>query len=442
MYVLYSLALSLTFALLLPYFLYQAIRFGKYKESFRERLGRLPEQVHGDGSPTLWIHAVSVGEFIAALPLIEGLKRRFPDHAMVVSTTTVTGQQLARERLATDGSQPRVFYFPFDWAFAVRRALKHVKPTAVIILETELWPNFLRECRQEAVPTVIANGRISPGSHRRYLSVRRLISTVLGDVCLMLMQSKGDSERALSLGARSERVKVCGNLKYDVLEPAIEGQFFVDPHAALAAALDRQLNLSATRRLVVAGSTAAGEEQILIEALKQLRSDPRLSDTRCVIAPRRPERFDEVAAQLADSGLSFARRSQRSAAAINADVVLLDTIGELAAIYRFATVVFVGGSLAPRGGHNVIEPAVYARPIIVGPHTENFRQIVEDFKSAEALVQVSDPADLAHQLARLLSDHCEAEAMGNRARGLLIASRGATECAVSAIESLIRRSDQ
>jgi 3-deoxy-D-manno-octulosonic-acid transferase len=252
------------------------------------------------------------------------------------------------------------------------------------------------------------------------------------------MQSKSDSERALSLGARPERVKTCGNLKYDVLEPAIciPGQSRSDPHAALAESLDRQLNLSGTAHLLVAGSTVAGEEEIVIRALKQLRGNPMLGDTRCVIAPRRPERFDEVAALLAESGLSFTRRSQRSEDATTAEVILLDTIGELAAIYRYATVVFVGGSLAPRGGHNVIEPAVYAKPIVVGPHTENFRQIVHDFKSAGALVQVGGAVELERVMTRLLFDRDEAAAMGHRARELLTANRGATDCIASEIASL------
>lgn len=445
MYFLYSLVFSLTFALLLPYFLYQAIRFGKYKGGLGERLGRLPARVRGDGSPTLWVHTVSVGEFVAAQPLIEALKERFPEHRTVVSTTTMTGQHLARARLSAGNSRTRVFYFPFDWAFTVRRALNHVRPTAVIILETELWPNFLRECRRLGVPTVIANGRISPRSLRGYKLVRGFTARVLADVSLMLMQTNEDRARASSLGARSERLKVCGNLKYDVIEPAgVNGVSRDDLHAAVAEELDRVFDLGSARHLIVAGSTAAGEEEVIVRALTLLREDPLLADTRCVIAPRHPERFDEVAALLANSGFSFARRSTRAGERVappaRPDVVLLDTIGELAAIYRFASVVFVGGSLAPRGGHNVIEPAVYAKPIIVGPHTENFRQVVEDFKRAEGLVQIGGPAELPGQLARLLLNKGEAEALGRRARGLLAANQGATHCVISALESLIRSS--
>lgn len=441
MYFLYSLALSLTFVFLLPYFLYQAIRFGKYKGSFVERCGRLPAHVRGDGSPSLWVHTVSVGEFVAAQPLIEALTTAFPDHRTVVSTTTVTAQHLARERLSAVNPQPPVFYFPFDWSFAVRRALNQVRPAAVIILETELWPNFLRECRRQGVLTVIANGRISLRSLRGYRVVQRFIARVLADLSLMLMQSNDDRSRALSLGARSEQLIVCGNLKYDVIEPPGEGCVSRDgSQPSVAEELDRLFDLASARHLIVAGSTASGEEGIIVRALTRLRGDPRLGDTRCVIAPRRPERFDEVAALLATSGFSFARRSASNSEPSNADVVLLDTIGELAAMYRFASVVFIGGSLVPRGGHNVIEPAVYARPIIVGPHTENFSQVVQDFKRADALVQVNSPDDLMRQLTRLLSNRDEAEALGRRARGLLVANQGATRRVVSAIESLMQRS--
>ncbi|HXG64058.1 MAG TPA: 3-deoxy-D-manno-octulosonic acid transferase [Blastocatellia bacterium] len=425
MYLLYSLLLTLLFLALLPYFIYQSIRHGKYASNFTQRMGRLPSSVHGDGRPTIWAHAVSVGEFNAARPLLETLRRTLPGYRIVVSTTTITGQRLARA--ARPGLLDAVFYFPFDWAFAVRRALTEVSPAAVVILETELWPNFLRECRRRGVPTIIVNGRISPRSFARYRRVRRFIGRVLNDANLLVMQSAGDAERARSLGADPARVRVCGNLKYDVAAATVD----------LQSGIDEQFALSASPHLIVAGSTAPGEEEMLVQALREVRQVSALQDARLLIAPRRPERFDEVAALLERSGFQCARRSRGGGE--TADIILLDTIGELAEVYRYATVVFVGGSLVPRGGHNIIEPAAYAKPILVGPHTENFRQVIADFAGANAVTQVeaNGAGSLAHAMIALLSDPEMAREMGERARALLRNNQGATECAVAAIRELL-----
>jgi 3-deoxy-D-manno-octulosonic-acid transferase len=447
MYFLYSLALSLLFLALLPYFTYQAIRHGKYKGSFVERLGRLPDCVRGDGRSTVWVHAVSVGELNAAMPLIRAIRREYPGSRVLLSTTTRTGQELARRvsRDLVDGA----FYFPFDWRFAAARALDHVKPSAVVILETELWPNFLRECRRRGVVTIVANGRISPRSFARYLRVRSFISRVIQDLSLLTVQSEADRERALSLGARSDQVRVCGNLKYDVEARGPEQDSQGLPLNAGETGRD-EISLPS---LIVAGSTAPGEERILIAALGEVRRQVGLDQTRMVIAPRHPERFDEVARLIAQSGFRLARRSEAAnSRAVDggdlpeADVILLDTIGELAALYRFATVAFVGGSLVPRGGHNIIEPAVYAKPIVVGPHTENFRQTVTDFARADAVAQIATAGEgaaniLAREFIRLLSDRDLAQAMGARARDILLKNRGATECTIAAIKAILKTDD-
>jgi 3-deoxy-D-manno-octulosonic-acid transferase len=449
MYLLYSLALSLLFLALLPFFIYQAIRHGKYAGSFWQRMGRLPREVAGDGRKTVWVHTVSVGEFIAARPLIERLRRDFAGWRLVVSTTTATGQRLARAQPAS--LSDAVFYFPFDWRFASRRSLAQVNPQIVIILETELWPNFLRECRRRGVTTVLVNGRISPRSFSRYSKARRFISRVLGDLSLLVMQSEADAGRARLLGARDETVRVCGNLKYDVGAPGqtapisnLKSEDLDGPAPDTIREIDFQFALSSSSNLIVAGSTAQGEEEALLAALKQVRRAPGLEGTRMVIAPRHPERFDEVASLIAGSGFRSARRSEAAGEAgmlKSADVILLDTIGELAAIYRFASAVFIGGSLVPRGGHNIIEPAVYARPIMVGPHTDNFRQIIADFAREEALVQVSEGGEgaataLAREAIRLLSDRAAAQAMGARAREILMKNRGATDCVITAIKTV------
>jgi 3-deoxy-D-manno-octulosonic-acid transferase len=430
MHLLYSFALLALFLALLPYFIYQALKHGKYLDSFRQRLGRLPDGLRDD-RPTLWVHAVSVGEFNAARPLVASLRRQAPEYRVVVSTTTLTGQRLARAECgrSIDGS----FYFPFDLARVARRALDHIRPAAVVILETELWPNFLRECRKRNVLTVIANGRISPRSFRGYRRARPFITRVIQDVSLFVMQSEADAKRARALGAPPDRVRVCGNLKYDIAE--------ADGKRSEAGEIDSLFALSSSQRLIVAGSTAAGEEKILLDTLADVRSRTGLEDARLLIAPRHPERFDEVEALITQSGFEFVRRSRatdESQKTRAASVILLDTIGELASVYQFAAVVFVGGSLAPRGGHNVIEPAAYAKPIIVGPFTENFSRIISDFISRSALVQISeaearDPKALAREVIRLLTDRTYAEAMGARAREILLDNRGATRCTVAAI---------
>jgi 3-deoxy-D-manno-octulosonic-acid transferase len=439
MYFLYSLALSLLFVALLPYFIYQAIRHGKYAESFKERMGLLPDRVRGGDRQAIWVHAVSVGEFNAARPLIERLKREFPERRVVVSTTTITGQRLARAQ--AQGLFDGVFYFPFDWKFAVRRALDHVKPVAVIILETELWPNFLRECRRRQIAVMIVNGRISQRSFARYLKARSFIAKALEDASLLVMQSDEDAARALALGAHTGKVRVCGNLKYEVSDLKSEASNAIEE-------LDRRLALSSSNDIIVAGSTAPGEEVMLLDALREARKHKNLEGCRLIIAPRHPERFDEVAGLIAQSGFKLARRSEAASDDVRqtADVILLDSVGELAAIYRFAAVVFVGGSLVPRGGHNIIEPALYARPIIVGPHTENFRQIIADFASAEAVIQISAtragrPRLLAQEIIRLLSDAEYARALGARAQNILLKNRGAIDCTMTAINKALSGPD-
>lgn len=454
MYLFYSLIISLLFLALLPYFIYNALRHGKYSGSFGQRMGRLPDSIRGSARPTVWVHAVSVGEFNAARPLISRLAREMPGHRLVISTTTLTGQRLARAAF------DHVFFFPFDWGFAVRRALAHVRPEAVVILETELWPNFLRECKRRGVSTIIVNGRISPRSFARYRRVRPFISRVLSDVTLLLMQSDEDAERVRALGADERRVKVCGNLKYDIEVP---------PRAEPGPPESR-----GARRLIVAGSTAAGEESMIVEALRRVRSRPGLEDARLIIAPRHPERFDEVAGLLSGTPFRYVRRSELAGADLSGaggsggiesligsllssprgkpvpssapsdastDILLLDSIGELAEVYRYADVVFVGGSLVPRGGHNIIEPSAFARPVIVGPHTENFRGIVSDFRRADALVQLEEAgaASLSREIIRLLSDREMARSMGERARNILLENQGATARAVAGVREAMSR---
>jgi 3-deoxy-D-manno-octulosonic-acid transferase len=426
MRIVYSFFLAIAFILLLPVFAWQAIVKGKYLNNWRQRLGRLPGEWRNDSRPTILLHAVSVGEALSAAPLMRALRRRFPQHRLIVSTTTAAGQAAARERIAeADG----FCYFPFDWKFSVRRALDAIQPAVVVLMESELWLNFLDECRARKIPVVVANGRISDRSFSRSRRVGFFIRPLYALVTRFAMQSSEDAGRAVLLGAPPERVVSSGNLKYDLGEAGQSAR-----GEETAEALDRLLALSAAP-LIVAGSTHEGEERVVMQAFGELKKQPGLETARLLIAPRHPDRFEAVARLLAESGLRVARRS--NGAASDAEAILLDSIGELSAVYRFASVVFVGGSLMPIGGHNVLEAAVHARPIIVGPHMHNFREITAELLRREALVQLASANGLAPALFDILSRPQRARSLGENARRAVEDNRGATARTVSLIAELL-----
>jgi 3-deoxy-D-manno-octulosonic-acid transferase len=437
MYLLYSLLLGVGVLLLLPRFLFDAARHGKYAAGLGERAGMVPP-FDAEGRPIIWLHCVSVGETQAARPLVSSLLEQFPTHALVVSTTTQTGQRVAREAFGTRAAL--VFYFPFDWAWAVRRALRRINPAAVLVMETELWPRFLRECRRMDVPVAVVNGRLSEKSFRRYRKIRFFVRRMLADLSLALMQSEADATRILTLGLAHERVRVTGNVKFD-LEATGE--------SLLTAELRQRFGLaSGNRPLLLAASTHEPEEQLLLDAYGMTASPTEPSRPRLLIAPRHPERFAEVAGLLDKSGLAWARRSNPPRAEdARCDVILLDSIGELRAVYPLAELVFVGGSLAPVGGHNVLEPALSARCVVTGPHTFNFKQIVSSLLERHAVVQLpaQPPAEAAPALARifreLLADDTRRQAIGARAREVLEENRGATGLTIELLEPLLRAQD-
>jgi 3-deoxy-D-manno-octulosonic-acid transferase len=418
-----------------PVFAVRAVRHRKYLGSLRERLGGV--RFDPDGRRVLWIHAVSVGEVLAVEPLVGALTDARKDWRVGVSTTTATGQRLARERFP----KLDVIFFPLDLPRAVERSLDRIAPSAVCLAETEIWPNFLAGCRRRRVPVALVNGRLSDRSFRRYRLAGRVLSPVLDDVALFLMQSDADAERVVALGAKPERVHVEGNLKYDVDRDELETRL-----APRREAVEAALGLPTSDPLVVAGSTTSGEEALLAEALLLIRERPGMERTRLLVAPRHPERFDEAAHVLESAGLRVVRRSVPSPRSVaeSADALLLDSIGELAAVYAHADTVFVGGSLVPRGGHNIIEPALYARPIVVGPHTENFRQIVADFAAAGAVRQLPPDAANGHgaallavALGDLLAKPEAARAMGDRGSAVLEANRGATRRVLERLRTLL-----
>jgi len=342
-----------------------------------------------------WVHAVSVGEAIAAAPLVEGLRRLHPELPLVVTTVTSTGAQVVRERFAGLATHR---FFPLDFPSVARRAAAAINPAFLICMETELWPNTLRALASRGVPVMIANGRISDRSFRRYRLVRSFMSSVLADVRLFAMQSDEDARRIIALGAQPERVVVTGNIKVDASGP--------DPVGSVDL-WRRLLGLAPGQRVWVAGSTHQGEEALVLDAHRGALAE--FPDLVLVIAPRHPERTREVQALVERRGWPSVRRSELPAAVTTADVpvppvVILDTIGELAMLYAVADVVFVGGSLVPMGGHNVLEAAQRRRPVLTGPYTSNFREAVGLLESVGAALVARDASELSRELRRLLAD--------------------------------------
>ena len=422
MYLIYSALLAAAMLLTLPYWLLQRMRHGKYGAGLGERLGRIPRRlVAQPARPTIWIHAVSVGEVLAISGLATELIKRFSQHRVVISTTTDTGQKLARTRF----DEENVFYFPLDFAFAIRPYLRLLQPKLVVIAETEFWPNFLRLAHASGARIAVVNGRISDRSWPGYRRFRRLLTGVLQRVDLFLTQTAEDARRLVEIGAPPELVRATGNLKFDV--PASAAPPII---ASLRAAFQQ----AQTGPVIVCGSTVEGEEPLLLQAfINILASHPRAV---MVLAPRHPERFGEVAELLNQLGIRFWRRSLWGGDPILGGVLLIDTIGELAALYALADVACVGGSLVPRGGHNIIEPALHGVPIVVGNHTENFRDIVSLFQSRDA-VRVVGPAELPLVLMDLISNPAERAELGRRAAETIRAQMGATQRTMQALETLL-----
>jgi 3-deoxy-D-manno-octulosonic-acid transferase len=429
MYLLYSLATLVVFAVAMPYFLYHWIRHGKYAVNLKERLGLLPVSLNLDREPSIWIQAVSVGEALTARVIAAGLKEQYPRLQLFVSTTTITGQQVARQSFPmADG----VFYFPIDLAVIVRRVLDTVRPQLFVMMETEIWPNLLRECRARGIRTVLVNGRVSARSFPRYRLIRPLFRRVLALVDLFCVQGEETATRLAALGAPRDRITVTGSLKFDALRPQARG---TAPGRGDERVL-RYFGVAPGRSIVVAGSTMPGEPEIVLGAFERVRTLAR--NPLLILAPRRPEHFAEAEALSKQAGFRTERRSALTIdEEVRADVVVLDTIGELAQIYQVATAVFVGGSLVNIGGHNILEPAVFAKPIVFGPHMQNFAEITEAFLASRAAVQVRSARELEDVLIRLLADAAERERLGEAARALVEANRGARERSLEAIGALL-----
>jgi 3-deoxy-D-manno-octulosonic-acid transferase len=453
-YFVYSILMGLAALLTAPYWLIQGLRHGKYLLNLGERLGfsmpslgKLPTNRPG----AIWIHAVSVGEVLSGVPLAKRLKEAYPQRPLVVSTTTLTGNALAKERMPFADA---VIYFPFDWVFSVRRLLNAVKPALVLILETEIWPNFLRQARLRNIPVIFASGRISDRSFARYQNylglfgfyLRPFFAHSLRNPSAFLMQTAADADRIRALGAPAERVKVSGNLKYDMVLPDA---------TPLSAWLAEECNRHNRWPVIVAGSVVATEEPLTLIAFGVVQGDFR--NALLVLAPRKPERFGPAADFIEESHRKFLRRSEIPVAGPgitpkltaksngipdDVTVVLLDSIGELASLYPLADGAFVGGSLVEAGGHNILEPAAFGKVPVFGPSMENFAEIASRFVQAGAAIQVESPEDAGVEWIHLLKDPEKMKRMGEAAKQLVESSRGALDRVMTEVAKQLRGASQ
>jgi len=424
-YWVYSLLLGAALLASLPYWLFQMLRRGKYRVGFAERLGFVPSRIAAKPSanPAIWVHAVSVGEVLAVTGLVERLRRSFPGHRVVVTTTTDTGQALARKRFGEEN----VFYFPMDFGFAIRPYLRALRPELVVIAETEFWPNFLRLAQASGASIAVVNARISDRSRPNYRRFRALLRRELANIDIFLAQTDEDAARLASIGADSRRVQVSGNLKFD-MPPAVP--------IPIVERLRASLRENGAAPVLVCGSTVEGEEPLLLRAFENMLV--RHPNAAMILAPRHPERFDEVGILLQEMGIRYWRRSRWNGEPVIGGVFLVDSIGELSALYALADVAFVGGSLVPRGGHNIIEPAAHGVAILVGDHTENFRDIMALFQNRDA-VRVATAAEFPHTLMDLLANEAERDALGMRAAETMRSQAGATQRTIDALVALMAR---
>jgi 3-deoxy-D-manno-octulosonic-acid transferase len=420
-----------------PLVLWAAIRTGKYREGYAQKLlGRVPRRV--GNAPCVWIHAVSVGEVNLMATTIRRLREVHPDWQIVVSTTSRTGYELARQKY----SDLAVFYCPLDFSWAVRAAMRRIRPTLVVLAELELWPNLIMAAKAAGARVAIINGRLSDKSFPGYRRIRPLVARLLRLLDLVATQNQESADRFLALGAPAERVHVTGSLKYDGAQ--------TDRHNARTVALRQRAGIADDDSVFLAGSTQDPEERFALDIYRRLSVvHPRL---RLVLVPRHPERFDAVAQLLDASGLAWQRRSQlnrkRVAAQFTDDrrdpaerrtrpILLVDTVGELGAWWGTASIAFVGGSFGSRGGQNMIEPAAYGAAVSFGPNTWNFRDVVTALLAANAAVVVRDEAELDAFVRRCLSEPAYAAALGTRAQALVQSQLGATERTAALVESLL-----
>ncbi len=400
MYAVYTLLYLIGLCLYAPRALWRMLRGGRYRHhGLGERFGAVPDRLLDVGPDVVWIHAVSVGEVHAAKGLIAHLGRMRPGVTVVLSTTTATGQALAQKAGAA-----ACFYCPVDLPWALAPYLDVLRPRAVVLIETEIWPNLLNASTRRGVPVALVNARLSAASHRGYRRLGRPWRRIVGQLAVVCARTEREAARFRDLGIEADRVFTTGNLKADAL--------VLTSPVQVRQELAEQLGLNGNSPLLAAGCTIPGEEELVLEAFRAARAASPTA--RLLIAPRHPERFDQVAAMIAAAGLKCRRRS--SGGPPDADVLLLDSIGELPAAYGLASASFVGGSLVPGGGHNLLEPAIYGQPVIFGPYMQNFTDLAEEMRAAGGGIQVQGADELADAWSLMLSDDTRRRKIGALAR--------------------------
>jgi 3-deoxy-D-manno-octulosonic-acid transferase len=429
MYLIYSLLFTLGALLSAPYYLWKR-RDELAGARWRERFGKLPESFQQPERGAIWIHAVSVGETLAVARLTRELQAALPGRKIFMSSVTPAG------RAAGEGGIPAVagrFYLPLDWRRAVRSTLDRIQPSLLVIVETELWPNLLRAAHDSGTRIILINARLSTRSFGRYRLLRPFMRRVLEDVDMICAQSEADAERFRQLGALPERVVLSGNLKFDSEPPR---------SAAFSRMLEKAISGKGRAPVLIAASTMAGEEPMVLEAWSRLRA--HYPGALLILAPRHPARFDEVARILTAGGHSFVRRTRLTSPdsadlsrLTASEVLLLDSIGELAGVLELADVVFMGGSLVPTGGHNILEAAYWSKPVLFGPHMENFGDIARLFLDAQACLQVRDGNELATSVRRLFAHRTAARELGERGKQVLAQHAGATARVLEQIQRLL-----
>jgi len=413
----------LLLTILSPMIAWRIVRHGRYRKGIAEKLRGLLN-VTQDGRPIVWFHAVSVGEVIQLQKVVDEFRRQTADRfAVLVSTSTDTGFELARKKFS--GCQ--LAWFPLDFSWAVRNAVLRVQPVMVVLVELELWPNFLAECHQRAVPVAVINARMSERSHRRYRRVRPLLARMFSRLALVAAQSQTYADRLMSLGVSPDRIRVTGSIKFDAVD--------TDRANPKTEFLRQQFGLQSSEIVFVAGSTQDPEEQLALSAWLEINSS--VPELRLILVPRHRERFEAVARLVIDSGVALLRRSQMDSAerlrssTESAPVILLDTIGELSACWGLADIAFVGGSFVSRGGQNMIEPAAYGACVMYGPNTWNFRDVVECFREASACIELGAPEQLRQTLQHLVTDRDQRLRAGRTAQNVVRRQQGATRLTVS-----------
>lgn len=414
----YNFFLTLSLILALPIFPVLSFLPRRFREGLAERLGFYPPEIRealGNSRP-IWIHAVSVGEVLAARHLAARLRQRFPERKIVLSTFTSTGNRIARQVVtAADG----FIFFPLDHPWIVRRALAVFDPSLLIFLETEIWPNFLRRAHRRGIPTLLLSGRLSPRAFRRYSLFRPFFSPVVRQFTAFGMQSESDAERMIRLGVNPEKIRITGNLKHSLRDEQEAGRDG-------AGGLESVIRRGEGRQVLVMGSTHRGEEEILLDAFLSLKA--RFPSLLMVLAPRHPQRFPEVERLLKKHNVRYEKKSAMNGREEEeADVIFLDTMGELSALYSAADIAFIGGSLVDAGGHNLMEPARYRKPILFGPHMTNFAGIAEEMKRKGGGIEVSGREDLIREISALLADRAKARRVGELAYSVVEGDRGVME---------------